>query len=274
MQEFYDYNHSLFRFDTYYDGSFGGPAQPITIIHDLTASVQYVIGNQINFCVAQPLQDSAPYFWDIATDDGGTLQLVSPNNFFFRGNKYNYTYQGASNIRGVDVDSWVSYRSFEQIAGIFNLTNAYYQVFFTRPGWSFPTVQSVTNQPVPWHIVINGTVSTVNRTDNSTISYFTTFQMNLYEFSTEESPYDAFDISSCSAPDDYYTVVLFIPGNETGIDFGQLKRNIRTSVSNYTGLRPLQIGNIQVRLVSSDLDYYMPCALTQHTHTHIITGYP
>ena len=189
---------------------------------------------------------SAPFFWDITTDDGGTLQLVSPNNIFFRGGEYDYTYQGATNIRGVDVDWWVSYRSFEQIAPTINISDAYYQVFFTRPGWSFANIQSVTEQPVPWRIIINGTVSSVNITDNSTMTFNSTFQMNLYEFSTEEPPYDAFDISSCSAPEDYYTLVLFIPGNETGINFGQLRRNIRTSVMNYTGLRPLQIGNIQV----------------------------
>ena len=246
MQEFYDYNHSLFRFDFHYDGSFGGPAQPLSIIHDFDSSVQYVLGNRVHFCSAQPLQESAPYFWDITTEDGGTLQLVSPNNFFFRGGSYNYTYQGATNIRGVDVDSWISYRSFEQFAPTLNISDAYYQVFFTRPGWSFANIESVTDQPVPWRIVFNGTVSTVNRTDNSTDTFFSTYQMNLYEFSTDEPPYDAFDISSCSAPDDYYTLVLFIPGNETYIDFGQLRRNIRTSVTNYTGLRPLQIGNIQV----------------------------
>ena len=232
MQEFYDYDHSLFRFDTYYNGSFGGSAQAVSVIHDLSSSVQYVIGNQFHTCLAQPLQVSAPFLWDITTDDGGTLQLVSPNNIFFRGPNYNYTYQGATNVRGVDVDSWLSYRSFEQISPAVNLSDAYYQVFFTRPGWSFPIVQSVTNQPVPWRIIINGTVSTVNRTDNSTYSFFTTYQMDLYEFSTDEPPYDAFDISSCSAPEDYYTVVLFIPGNETGIDFGQLRRNIRTSITN------------------------------------------
>ena len=246
MQEFYDYDRNLFRLDTYYDGSSGGVAQPVSIIHDLSSSVQYVIGNQFRFCFAQPLQVSAPFLWDITTDDGGTLQLVSPNNIFFRGPNYSYTYQGATNVRGVDVDSWLSYRSFEQLAPAINLSDAYYQVFFTRPGWSFPIVQSVTDQPVPWRIIINGTLSTVNRTDNSTYSYFSTFYMDLYEFSTNEPPYDAFDISSCSAPDDYYTLVLFIPGSETGIDFGQLRRNIRTSVTNYTGLRPLQIGNIQV----------------------------
>ena len=249
-QEFYDFNHSLFRFDVFYSGEFGGPAQPLTIVHDLNSSVQYVIGNQFHFCTVQPLQESAPYFWDLTTDDGGMLQLVSPNNFFFRGSSYNYSYQGATNVRGVDVDYWLSYRSFEQITPTLNISNAYYQIFYTRSGWSFPNIQSVTNQPVPWRIAVNGTVSTVNRTDNSSISYFTTFQMNLYEFSTDEPSYDAFDISSCSPPDDYYTVVLLIPGNETGIDFGQLRRNIRTSVTKYTGLRPLQIGNIQVLLIN------------------------
>ena len=251
LQEFYDSTHKLFRFDFYYREPHGNYSVPLTIIHDLDSSVQYAIGNQVHFCDAYPLQNFSNFFWDTALGDNGTLELVSPNRLFFRDEQFNYTYTGATNIRGVDVDSWVSYREFEELAGIFNLSNAYYQVFFTRPGWNFSNAYSVNTQPVPWRIVINGTVTRLNETDYTVVTYNTTFEMDLFEFSTEEPPYDAFDVSSCSAPDDFYTLVLFIPGQERYVDFGQLRRNIRTSMSNYTGLRPLQIGNIQVKLRGS-----------------------
>ena len=276
VQEFYDQTHNLFRLDFYYDGQQGGSPGPLTLIHDISSSVQYIIGNQIRFCSLQPLQQAATYFWDIATNENGTVELVSPNGLFYRGSQYNYTYQGATNIRGVDVDSWVSYREFESLTNIYNISNAYYQVFYTRPGWSFYNVQSATTDPVPWRIVINGTVSRLNMTDFTIITYNTTYVLDLFEFSTDEPPYDAFDVSSCSAPDDYYTVVLLIPGNETGIDFGQLRRNIRTSVSEYTGLRPLQIGNIQVSAclslsLSLSLSLFLSLSLSYPTPATIIS---
>ena len=208
--------------------------------------MQYIINNRVSDCIAQPLSDSAPYFFDITTSDDGTLQLVSPNNFFFLGSEFNYSYEGVSNIRGVDVDSWVSVRDFERLTGAINLTNAIYDVFFTRPDWVYTTDRSVNTAPVPWRIIVTGTLNFPNKTDNSTTQFNTTFEMDFFDFSTEEPPYDAFDISSCSAPDDFYTMILTIPGQERGIDFGQLRRSIRTRLSNYTGLRPLQIGNIQV----------------------------
>ena len=233
----------LFRADFYNDGSQGGTPGPFSVIHDLSTSVQYFIDRHVINCTATSLE---PYFIDVTTDDDGTLQLVSPNNFFFLGSEFNYSYEGVSNIRGVDVDSWVSIRDFERLTGTINLTDAIYEVFFTRPDWVYTTDRSVNTDPVPWRIIVTGTLSFPNMTDNSTTQFNTTFEMDFFDFSTEEPPYDAFDISSCSAPDDFYTIILIIPGQERGIDFGQLRRNIRMSVSNYTGLRPLQIGNIQV----------------------------
>ena len=239
----------LFRIDVYNGkNSRGRVPGPISIIHDFNTSVQYIISNRIINCSTQPLFKASPFFFDITTNDD-TLQLVSPNNFFFLGNEFNYSYEGVSNIRGVDVDSWVSVRDFEKVAEAVNLTDTIYEVFFTRPGWIYATDRSVNNNPVPWRIKITGGVSVRNFTDNSTIKFKGVFETDFFDFSTDEPPYDAFDISSCSAPEDFYTMVLILPGQERGIDFGQLRRNIRTSVTNYTGLRPLQIGNIQVSTV-------------------------
>ena len=240
MQEFYDLPHKLFRIDVYGSDGQGGIPAPLSLIHDLSTSVQYFINNQANNCSAASFEGYGPYLFDLTTDDSGTLQLVSPNNFFFLGNEFNYSYEGVSNIRGVDVDSWVSIRDFEKIS-LLNYTDIIYEVFFTRPGWIYATDRSINTDPVPWRIKFSGSqyqeyIGTSN----------TSFEMDLFDFSTDEPPYDAFDISSCSVPEDFYTMILIIPGQERGIDLGQLRKNIRTSVTNYTGLRPLQIGNIQV----------------------------
>ena len=245
LQEFYDLPHNLFRIDVHYGGQRGGSPGPISIIHDFSTSVQYVVNNEVLECSAQSLDNASPYFYDIATDEDG-VQLVSPNNFFFLGSEFNYSYEGVSNIRGVDVDSWVSVRDFERVSAAVNLTNGVYEVFFTRPEWYHITGSGVNRDPVPWRIKYTGTVNYLNASDNTTAMINQTFEMDFFAFSTDEPPYDAFDVASCSAPDDYYTLVLFIPRQEETINLAQLRRNIRMGVSNFTGVRPLQIGNIQV----------------------------
>ena len=247
LQEFYDLPHQLFRIDVLSNTS--GSPSPISLIHDFNTSVQYQVGTRVHSCTATPLKQVAPYYFDIATGDDGTLQIVSPNDFFFLGNEFNYSYEGVSRVRGVDVDSWVSVRDFERVTSSINLTDVIYEVFFTRPGVAYATDRSVNTGPVLWRIVITGTVNfgPFGNSSAGNVS-LNPFVMDFFDFSTEEPPYDAFDISSCSEPDDFYTMVMIIRGREESLDFGQLRRNIRTSVSNYTGLRPLQIGNIQVSM--------------------------
>ena len=269
LQEFYDLPHRLYRADFYNDGSQYGTRGPNSVIHDLSTSVQYLINTQVVNCSAISLDVAAPYLFDVTRNDDGSFQLISPNDFFLLGNEFNYSYEGVSNIRGVDVDSWVSVRDFERITDNFNLTDAIYEVFFTRPDWIYTTGHSVNTDPVPWRIKITGTISYPNMTTNTTVRMNSTFEMDLFDFSADEPPYDAFDISSCSAPEDFYTMILIIPGRERGIDFGQLRRNIRTSVTNYTGLRPLQIGNIQVSLAAVALSPHSQTFSTFHDYTCI-----
>ena len=256
LQEFYDVTHQLLRADYYNDGRQYGTRGPYTVIHDVSTSVQYVISTQVANCSVISLDVVAPYLTDVTRNDDGSFQLISPNNLFLRGNEFNYSYEGVRNVRGVDVDSWVSVRDFERISDNVNLTDAVYEIFFTRPGWAYTTTHSVNTDPVPWRIKVTGTFSYLN-SSNATIQMDSTYVMDLFDFSTDEPPYDAFDISSCSDPDDFYTMILIIPGQERGVDLGQLRRNIRTSVSNYTGLRPLQIGHIQVSTSGYDYTFVM-----------------
>ena len=122
-------------------------------------SVQYLIGTQEVNCSVISLDVAAPYLANVTRNNDSTLWLVSLNNLFFCGNEFNYSYEGVSNILGVDVDSWVSIRDFEQISDNVNLTDAIYEVFFTRPGWVYTTTHSANTDPVPWHIKVTGTLS-------------------------------------------------------------------------------------------------------------------
>ena len=153
--------------DIYNRGNKKGVPGPTSIIHDFNTSVQYVINNRITKCSTQPLSQVSPFFFNLTTNDSGTLQLVSLKNFFFLGNEFNYSYEGVSNIRGVDVDSWVSVRDFEKEAQAVNLIDAIYEVFFTRPGWIYVTDRSINTDPVPWRVKLTGGVSTDNATKKS-----------------------------------------------------------------------------------------------------------
>ena len=149
-------------------------------------------------------------------------------------------------VRGIDADSWVSVRDFERISGNSNISNAVYEVFFSRPGWVLVNGHSVSTDPAPLRTIISGDFSYVNRTDGSIVTKTMSFQYDLFDFSSEEPPYDAFDISSCSEHDDLVSIVFIIPGQLSGINVGSFRENVRASISNYTGVSPLQISSINV----------------------------
>ena len=247
MQETYDLTHKLLRIDSYYDGTLGGSPGPSSIIHDFDIGVEYAFNRNILNCQVQPLSESPYVRFDIDFNEEqeAAPQLITPNQFFLRGNEFNYSYEGVTTVRGMEVDSWISVRDFEQFQDT-NGTNVVYEIFFTRPGWTVTSDLSQTTDPVPVRIIISGTFTYINRTDNSTGSTNASMEIDIFDYSANEPPYDAFDVSFCYGPDDYHFLLLAIPGHKENLDYGLLKRNVRMSISNLTGLRPIQVGKIEV----------------------------
>ena len=243
LQEFYDLDHSLFRFDFFYDGQFGGAPGPASLIHDFNTEVQYFINLQYNNCSISPINES--FGFDVTIGDDGLPQLRSPSDLFLQSNEFNYSYEGVSNVRGVDVDSWVSIRDFEEFRPNNFLTDGLYEVFFTRPEWTVSTLNGNSNRdPIPWRLKVSGLFNfTFNGTNNAT--NFTAVY-DLFGFSVEEPEFDIFDTSACFPPSEYHILTLSVPGNESGVDLSQLRRNVRLAIAAFAEIPPLQIGNIQV----------------------------
>lgn len=230
------------RIDINYDGRRGGSAGPISLIHDFNNEVQYVIFRQFTNCSVSPI--SGPLF-DATVGADGVPRLKSPSDLFLLSNQFNYSYEGVTNVRGVDVDAWISIRDFEQINRA-NLTDGLYELFFTRPGWTISNQLTVETDPIPWRVKLSGVISFINPTDNSTAMMNMSNVFDLFGYSSDEPSFDVFDTSLCIPPSEYVILTIIIPGNENGLDLRRLRKAVRLSVSDYTGVQPLQVGSIEV----------------------------
>ena len=240
QQEYYDYERGLFRLD-YYDRD-----GPTTVVHDFTQGVQFRISQTTNKCVVTPLSNlTRGLRFDFDTNSD-TPSIASPNQLLLLENFFNYSYEGVSTIRGIEVDSWVSVRDFESLPGNVNLTNAVYEAFFTRPGVTLVNEHSVTTTPVLLRVKLSGDFYAI--VNNSIANFTQSFQYDLFDISTQEPPYDAYDVSSCYDVEDVVSLALRIPGQLTGFDLGDLRENIRVAISNYTGVFPLQVAGVNVCL--------------------------
>ena len=241
LQEFYDLTHQLLRFDV----------NDLYIIFDFNNEVQYIIRRKFSNCSVVPITATTPltarFFSTV--DESGRPHLRSPSDFLFL-NQYNYSYEGVTNVRGVDVDSWASIRDFQQFPNT-NLTNGLYEIFFTRPGWTISNTHSVVTEPIPWRMNISGTFNTLNATDNSTISWTGSILLDLFGGSGDEPNFDVFDTSVCFPSSEYRVATIAIPGQENGLDLRQLRKAVRQSVSTYAQVQPLQVGSIEVRVHAS-----------------------
>ena len=249
-------DHNLFRIDFNYDGQLGGPPGPYSLIHDFDLEVQYFISRQFSNCSIMPLTANSSVLND-AADEDGLPQLKSPNELFFQNNEFNFTYEGVSNVRGVDVDSWVSIRDFQEFGPASSITNGLNEVFFTRPEWNVSTLNGYNEGPIPWRLAIRGML-TVNSTANAT--NFTAVY-DIYSFSEQEPDFDIFDTSVCYTPSEYHILTLAVPGNESGVDLRQFRRNIRLSVAGYAAIPPLQVGNIQVSVMACAKITFFHCVV-------------
>ena len=155
-----------------------------------------------------------------------------------------------STVRGVEVDSWISIRDLQIWNPRVNLTDAIVEVFFTRPQYMINTVHSSGDSIIPWRFKTRGLVSYLNGSEIIKVNI--SFQMDLFDFSAGEPPYDVFDTSKCLSSDQVYTLILAIKTSNVGIDFLQFRTNLRSSIIGYIpNLKPLQVNNIHVSITDS-----------------------
>ena len=95
---------------------------------------------------------------------------------------------------------------------------------------------------------MNAHATYTNYTDNVTTSGDISGVYDIFDFSSEEPDFDVFDISTCFSPSEYHILSLAVPGHEQGLNFSQLRNNIRSAIVDYSKIQPLQVGNIQVGL--------------------------
>ena len=247
IQEFYDLEAQLFRADYYSDGQFYLPTGPFTYIQDFNLETQYTINRQLQNCSINPIKPEKSF--DAVVEDG-VARLASPSDYLLLSNEFNYSYEGVSTVRGVEVESWISYREFEELATV-NLTDTIYEIFFTRPGWKLETLTSAadTADSTLWRLKLTGTITFVNSSTNLTQTQNFSSTYDFFGFSSGAPDLDVFDTSVCFPPSEYYIVTMLLPVDNVQVDFSQLRRNVRSSVSSFTNVRPLQIGNIQVTLI-------------------------
>lgn len=243
LQEFYDFDLNLFRADFYNKGDSDLPEGPFTFIQDFNLETRYLINRERRNCSITFITPDSSF--DAGVVDG-MATLVPPAQLFLLTDEFNYTYEGVSTIRGVEVDSWISYREFEQTANV-NLSNFLYNIYFTRPEWSLETLTSESSsEPTLWQLQGTGTITFVNASTNLTKTQNFSNTYDFFGFSSGEPDRDVFDTSVCVPDSDYYSVTLYLPVQGVRVDFLQLYRNIRRGLTSFTGLKPLQIGNIQV----------------------------
>ena len=234
----------LFRVDFYGRGREGRPDAPYTIIHDFNLETQYVINRQLRNCSVTAIKPDNQLFDSVVMD--GWARLASPRDLLLLTNEFNYSYEGVSTVRGVEVESWISYREFEPL-GTVNLTDTLYEIFFTRPEWSIGTTSSpASSEPSLWQLKISGVITYLNDTFNTTQSEEFSSTFDFFGFSSGEPDLDEFDTSVCVSASDYYIVILYIPTEGVDVDYSLLPRNVRSGLADFTDVQPLQIGNIQV----------------------------
>lgn len=223
----------------------GGTEGPYTVVHDFDTQVEYVINRHTSNCTVTSLSDGNLVDFDqIMDEEEGDVKLISPRQFFLLGDEFNYTYEGVTTVRGAKVDAWVSVNNFEHFSRNSNLTDIIVEFFFTRPEYSLSSIHSAGEKAVPWAIKLSGVI--INFTDTKPVSRKISFEVDIFDFSTNEPSYDIYDVSVCLSDDDVYTLVVFFNLPLEGIDLTMLRTNIRSSIIAYTNLKPLQVNNIQV----------------------------
>ena len=233
----------------FYGGSVGDSPGKISLIRDSAHNIDYIINRQLSNCTVIPHNDEAAYFQSLEGNSDLLAQLVTPADLLNFTQQFEYAYEGVTNIRGVDVDAWISRRplsSLQFTTGEVVVRNGTVELFFTRPAWRITSDRTVNIEPVLWRVCLSGVLLFINARDNTTTSEFFSALYNVFDFSPEEPDFDIFDVSTCFPPSEYHVLSLAVPGHEQGLNFSQLRKNLRSAIVDYAKIQPLQVGNIQV----------------------------
>ena len=231
--------------DVYFTGQYGGEAGPITIVQDFQQEVEYTIFRLYGNCSVGPINANSSVFFDVSIGDDGLAHLKKPRDLFQLNN--NFTYEGVTNVRGADVDVWIMYQDFES-GPYSNITDAKYEYYFTRPGFTIANDNAVVTKPIPWRSTVSGKVSYFDLINNTIVTTDFSAVYDIFDFSTNELDFDFFDTQVCIDPANYH-IFVFVLTFDGPFNEGQLRKNIRVAMSNYTGSYPLQIGAIDVSCV-------------------------
>ena len=246
---FYDKDTNLFRVDyRNLSANTTGVDNRVTVIHDFTSSVQYLITRQTGICKMSPL--TANRSIDVDIDDHGHLVLKSLQSLLYLpSNASNFVYEGLTTERGIDAEAWITFIPMESgrqpNSTILNRTTL---IYFTAPGWKVPF--GTPGQQIPIHIHSKGIFK-----PNETAEFPFSVQSSLFDFDLSEPDYDVFDASLCFGPSNSTELMFTLPGVINGTNLASLRSYIRKALSKFTSAPLSQFGGIQVWFIKMFIMY-------------------
>lgn len=213
----------------------------VSFIQDARVGVLYTVNRQYNNCTTSPLVD-AP---DLYLGQDSRFTLRSLNDLFLL-SAVEYTYAGNMSAHGVLLDNWVFNGTFSHDG--YNYTNSKLQWSITQPGQAISSISSINTAPIPWRLSLDGLVTPALSGADSTMNISSVTRY--FDLTFEEPSFDVFDTSVCVDPNDALFLVLAVPTLQNGTEISQFRAGVRRAVSNYTQIYPIQVGNVEVSVLS------------------------
>ena len=241
---YYDRQANLVRYDFNYRNR-SDPTRPlsrISIIHDFSQGVQYWINRDNGTCNISSLSTGRRLPDEVMDEQGNyiiasLLHILSP----FNDSASAYVYEGPSTVRGIPAEAWLAFVQMSDSrypnVTIENVTNL---VYFSADNWVVNGRN--TKMQLPLRVRTRGTAIY-----NDTMHQFD-FTSNIFNVDLQEPPFEVFDAFVCFPPDQTKEVMFTLPVSPAVNTLFDLRSNIRTALSSFTGAPGSQFGNIQVSL--------------------------
>ena len=241
---YYDRQANLVRYDVNYRNR-SDPTRPlsrISIIHDFSQGVQYWINRDNGTCNTTSLSTGWRLPDEVMDEQGNyiiasLLHILSP----FNDSASAYVYEGPSTVRGIPAEAWLAFVPMSDSrypnVTIENVTNL---VYFSADNWVVNGRN--TKMQLPLRVRTRGTAIY-----NDTMHQFD-FTSNIFNVDLQEPPFEVFDAFVCFPPDQTKEVMFTLPVSPAVNTVFDLRSNIRTALSSFTGSPGSQFGNIQVSL--------------------------